>query len=42
MKTRFPKVRSRIEKAFIAWYREHEQEWQKPLLFVSRTDAIYR
>lgn len=39
MKTRFPKVRTRIEKAFIAWYREHEQEWQKPLLFVSRTDG---
>jgi hypothetical protein len=39
MKIGFPKVRSRIEKAFIAWHREHEKDWKRPLLFVSRTDG---
>ncbi len=39
MKTRFPKVRSRIEKAFITWYREHEKEWKRPLLLLSRKDG---
>jgi hypothetical protein len=39
MRTRFPKVRSRIEKAFIAWYPEHEQEWERPLSLLSRKDG---
>lgn len=39
MKTRFPKVRSRIEKAFIGWYREYEKQWQLPLLLLCRKDG---
>ena len=38
MKTCFPKARSRLERAFIAWYREHENDFQRPLLLVRRTD----
>lgn len=39
MKIRFPKVRSRIEKAFIAWYRNHEKEWERPLYLLNRKDG---
>lgn len=39
MKTRFPKVHSHIEKAFIAWYRKHVQEWERPLSLLSRKDG---
>lgn len=39
MKTRFPKVRSRIEKAFIAWHGEHIAEFKQPLQLLSRMDG---
>lgn len=38
MKSRFPKVRPRIQRAFIAWYQAHKKEWRRPLSLLSRKD----
>lgn len=39
MKTCFPKVRSRIERAFFAWYAEHQDAFLRPLVLARRTDG---
>jgi len=39
MRSRFPKVRSSIQQAFVSWYIEHQDNFIRPLLWVLRTDA---
>jgi hypothetical protein len=39
MKLNFPKVRSKIQRAFFTWYAEHQDEFPRPLQLVGRTEG---
>jgi hypothetical protein len=39
LKHRFPKVRRKIQRAFLAWLNEHQYGFNHPLQFVSREDG---
>jgi len=39
MRSRFPKVRSSIQRAFVSWYIEHQDNFIRPLLWVLSTTS---
>lgn len=39
LRSRFPKVRKPIQKAFVRWYAEHATQFPAPLLLIKRTDC---